>query len=179
MEEMDEDSGRVPTLIRRYGEFWNPDLVNWRRGKCLLGKESKSKKSLDINVWNEKGVYVLYKEYLPVYVGKAFKQSIGRRLQLHRDSRRKGPRWDSFSWFGIEDELQKSVKISDAEALIETLEALLIVVIDPRLNSRREKLKGATHFLQSQPNAPLRDTDDRLEEIERKLDSLIGRSKGK
>lgn len=179
-EEVEDESENGPTLIRKYGEFWNPDLVDWRRGRQLLGK---SKKKSDFNAWKERGIYVLYKDYVPVYVGKAFRQSIGRRLQLHRDSRRKGPRWDSFSWFGIEGfdddgALQNQAKSFNPETLIETLEALLIVVIDPRLNSRREKLKGAIHFVQSQTNDP-RDTDDRLDDIERKLDSLLGKSKTK
>lgn len=178
LEMEEEPSKTVPTLIRTYGEFWNPDLVNWTNTKQLLGKKRISKRSPDVNVYEERGVYVLYKDYVPVYVGKAFRQSIGERIQSHRGSRRKGPRWDSFSWFGLKGltkpgnlkTLNKRASIS-SESLIETLEALLIVVIDPRLNSRREKLKGAIHLYQSLTDKPL-DLDQRLAEIDATLKLL-------
>jgi hypothetical protein len=86
------------TLIRAYGEFWNPDLVNWKRTWDLFGVDPQGR---TINVFEQRGIYVLYEDYVPVYVGKADKQSIGYRLQLHRESQRKGPRWDRFSWFGL------------------------------------------------------------------------------
>jgi hypothetical protein len=56
--------------------------------------------------------------------------------------------------------------------LIATLEALLIAVIDPRLNARKEKFKNALLLQQSDKDKPL-DTDDRLSAIEEKLDALL------
>ena len=181
--EVPEETSKVATLISMYGEFWDPDLINWNRSWQLLGKERDTPNAKDINVYEQRGVYVLYKDYVPVYVGKAFKQSIGYRLQLHRESRRKGPRWDSFSWFGVRSftrggELRKLKSRSgvSTDALIETLEALLIVVIDPRLNSRREKLKGAVHLFQSDTDKPV-DLDQRLSEIEKSMKALVSQSK--
>lgn len=174
-----EESRNTPILIKTYGEFWNPELVNWKRSWKLLGKRRSDSKGSDINVYEERGVYVLYKDYEPVYVGKADRQSLGYRLQLHRQSWRKGPRWDRFSWFGI-----RGLKVNDelrnrndafhpsTEELIATLEALLIVAIDPRLNSRREKFKNAVRLYQSDTDKPV-EVDDRLESIEEKLDKLI------
>ncbi len=94
-----EESTNTPILIKTYGEFWNPELVNWNNTYSLWGR--RSRKGKDIDIYEERGVYVLYKDYLPIYVGKADVSSIGSRLQLHRNSWRKGPRWDRFSWFGI------------------------------------------------------------------------------
>lgn len=187
-EELEDDAREVrntPILIKVYGEFWNPELVNWNRSWKLLGKRRSDSKGPDINVYEERGVYVLYKDYTPVYVGKADKQSLGYRIQSHRQSERKGPRWDRFSWFGI-----VGLKVNDTlrnrndafhpstEELIATLEALLIVAIDPRLNSRREKFKNAVRLYQSETDKPL-EVEDRLEAIEEKLGRLLEASGSK
>jgi hypothetical protein len=173
MEDETKEPSSTPILIKTYGEFWNPELVNWK-SKELLGKRPRPK-GPDINVYEERGVYVLYKDYAPVYVGKADRQPIGNRLQLHRQSRRRGPRWDTFSWFGIRG-LTKNDKLLNlgkvfrprTEELIATLEALLIIAIDPRLNSRRENFKNADRLLQSDI-----EVETRLGSIEKKLDELL------
>jgi hypothetical protein len=174
-----EESRDTPILIKTYGEFWSPEFVNWDNSWNLLGKRRSDFKGPDINVYEERGVYVLYKDYQPVYVGKADKQSIGYRLQLHRQSWRKGPRWDRFSWFGIlglrvNDKLRSrsSAFHPKTAELIATLEALLIVAIEPRLNSRREKFKNAVRLYQSDTDAPA-EMEERLGSIADKLDQLL------
>lgn len=173
------ESTSTPTLIRSYGEFWSPDVVDWARTWRLLGTVRSDSRGPVVNVYEERGIYVLYKDFVPVYVGKADRQSIGYRLQLHRESRRKGPRWDRFSWFGIRGLTSKGELRSlnaaahpDMSELIATLEALLIAVIDPRLNARKEKFKNALLLHQSDKDKPL-DTDDRLSAIEEKIDALL------
>lgn len=178
-ERVKEESRNTPILIRTYGEFWNPDVVKWDNTWRLLGKRRSDFTGPSINIYEERGVYVLYKDYQPVYVGKADKQSIGYRIQLHRQSRRKGPRWDRFSWFGIRG-LRTNGKLRAISAafhpkkdeLIATLEALLIATIDPRLNSRREKFKNATPLYQSEEDKPI-EIEDRLGSIEKKLEQLL------
>ena len=173
------ESETTPILIRTYGEFWNPELVSWNGTKRLLGKRRSDSKGPDINIYEERGVYVLYKDFEPVYVGKADETSIGYRLQMHRQSRRKGPRWDRFSWFGIRG-LTKKNRLRGTNAafhptknqLIATLEALLIVAIDPRLNARREKFKNAVSLHQSETDGPI-ELDERLESIESMLAGFI------
>lgn len=183
-EEQKEESRDTPILIKTYGEFWNPELVNWNSSWNLLGKRRSDFKGPDVNVYEERGVYVLYKDYQPVYVGKADKQSIGYRLQLHGQSSRKEPRWDMFSWFGIlglrvNDKLRSrsSAFHPRTAELIATLEALLIVAIEPRLNSRREKFKNAVRLFQSDADAPA-DVEEQLISIADKLDKLLS-SKGR
>jgi hypothetical protein len=173
------ESADTPILIKAYGEFWNPDVANWERTWRLMGTRRSDSGGPNINVYEERGVYVLYKDFVPVYVGKADKQSIGYRLQLHRESERKGPRWDRFSWFGIRG-LKKNGKLrllrtaahSPTPELIATLEALLIIVIDPRLNARRERFKNAILLYQSEVDKPM-DTSEHLQSIEQKLDSVL------
>jgi hypothetical protein len=171
-------SKSTPILIRTYGEFWNPELVDWDRSWRLLGKRRDVPKGADINVYEERGVYVLYMDYEPVYVGKADETSIGYRLQLHRQSQSKGPRWDRFSWFGIRGLRKNNVLRAINEGfhpkkseLIATLEALLIFTIDPRLNRRREKFKGAIQLYQSDTDSPP-ELSDRLDAIEKTLGLL-------
>jgi hypothetical protein len=180
---LEETHGSTPIFITAYGEFWSPDLVNWEkigpREKRwrLLGIDGRGK---TIDCYEQRGVYVLYQDYEPVYVGMADRQSIGIRLQLHRESKRKGPRWDRFSWFGIRA-INKNGSLrkptlhahSPTAELIATLEALLIMAINPRLNQRREKFRNAIQLLQSDEDRPIPDNVRRLVAIEEKLDSLL------
>jgi hypothetical protein len=164
-------------LIKTCGEFWNPEYVNWSSPYQLFGKRKPN--GPDINVWQERGVYILYKDHVPVYVGKGDKGPIGDRLWEHRKDWRKGARWDSFSWYGIlglndDDKVAQRAEthqISTRE-LIAALEVLLIAVIDPRLNSRREWVKGVTWLYQSEKFRP-KDMESRLDSIEKKLEQLI------
>jgi hypothetical protein len=182
---LEDNAGNTPIFIRAYGEFWNPDLVNWEkigpREKRwrLLGIDGHGK---TIDCYEQRGVYVLYQDFEPVYVGMADRQSIGYRIQSHRESRRKGPRWDRFSWFGIRA-INKSGSLrkpslhaySSTTELIATLEALLIMAINPRLNQRRERFRNAIHLHQSDEDRPIPDSVRRLAAIEEKLDSLLKR----
>lgn len=177
----DESPREAPVLIKAYGEYWNPDLVEWD-SKQLLGHTRKAK-GKEIDVYEQIGVYVLYKDFQPVYVGRSVRQSIGSRVEGHRQSRRRGPRWDTFSWFGIREILLPSGKLkrhrksfsATSEELVATLEALLIRAIDPKLNSRRERLKNAVRLTQSDPAETLDPLEERMEKIEEKIDELLKR----
>ena len=37
-----------------------------------------------VNFWDQRGIYVLYNDHGPYYVGKAFDQALGVRLRQHR-----------------------------------------------------------------------------------------------
>jgi hypothetical protein len=93
-----KDESTAPVLVRAYGEFWNPHLVDWKGSYELLGVDSQNR---TIDAYEQRGIYVLYDDYVPVYVGKSDRSSIGHRLRLHRESQRKGPRWDRFSWLDL------------------------------------------------------------------------------
>jgi len=48
-------------LIRAYGEFWNPDIVDWgsrgagNQGR-LMGKVKLDDRNYDVDVWRQRGI---------------------------------------------------------------------------------------------------------------------------
>ncbi len=174
-----EDAASIkPTLIRTYGEFWDPELISLSKSR-LMGRRETTPRGKSVNVFEERGVYVLYKDFEPVYVGKADGESIGARIQKHRKSLRRGPRWNQFSWFGVRGFRKNGNLLKQngsfhptSERLIATFEALLISTIDPPLNSRRERFKNAVLVIQSDEDKPS-GIEDRLESIEKSLLQLL------
>ena len=170
---------RCKMLIKAYGEMWNPEIVNWgSRGKgnsgTLLGKVSINGKKLDVDFWSAVGMYVLYDDFRPVYVGKAFGTLLGPRLRNHLTDRLVG-RWDMFSWYSMStvNSTSKSVRTPGQrqikpDTILNTLEAISIAITDPPLNRKKESLPDAIEAIQvgGSPKA-LRTY---LEEIQDKLD---------
>lgn len=86
--------------------FWQRDEVNWSPGAGnagayrLLGRRNQNLPALQLcDFRTQAGIYVLYDDYGPYYVGLA-KTAIGNRLRDHtKDDHR--DRWDRFSWFGF------------------------------------------------------------------------------
>ena len=90
-------------LIKCYGEFWNPDIVDWgTQGKgnkgTLIGKIKPSNKHIDF--WESRGIHVLHDNFKTICVGKAIKSALGKRLRDHLSDRLAG-RWDMFSRFSV------------------------------------------------------------------------------
>jgi hypothetical protein len=92
-------------LIRSYGLFWDRDEVDWAPGKGnsrhLWGRRNSAPGTLRVaDAWNEKGLYVLYSNTGPYYVGLVRNQALGTRLAQHTlDTHKKN--WVRFSWFGF------------------------------------------------------------------------------
>jgi hypothetical protein len=152
------------SLIKLYGEFWNPEIVDWGsrgagNGGKLLGDLTLEKKHYKANFREAQGIYVLYESFVPVYVGQAFSTSIGRRLKDHLTDRHAG-RWDMFSWYSTctfkktDGTLRKAgARQISPETVINTLEALAILIANPALNRKRESLPEAIEVTQAeQPN---------------------------
>ena len=140
-------------LIRAYGQFWNPDTVNWgSRGAGNAGSlvgVVRRKRNHTIDFWNAKGIYVLHADFKAVYVGKTDQTRLGPRLRQHLTDRFAG-RWDMFSWFATSTVAAGDGRVRDpgirkveAGAVISTLEALAILVADPALNRKRESIPAA------------------------------------
>ncbi|MEZ8193246.1 GIY-YIG nuclease family protein [Vibrio sp. 10N.286.46.A8] len=153
-------------LIKAYGTFWNPEIIDWGSrgaGNCgqLLGDvkfEDNSKKEIDF--WDAKGIYVLHNDFKTIYVGKAFKTSIGKRLRDHLTDRLAG-RWDMFSFYSVSapKKIDGGVTIPgkrqiSPETYIDTFEALAILISDPPLNRKRESFKDAYSVLQKEQPQP-------------------------
>ena len=101
-------------LIRAYGLFWNADEVDWFPGQgnpgryMLLGRRGKNLPGLELcDFRKHSGLYILYGNYGPYYVGLAREGSLGGRLKRHQRDRHAG-KWDRFSWFGFRAVLNKT-----------------------------------------------------------------------
>ncbi|WP_284455822.1 hypothetical protein [Alloalcanivorax xenomutans] len=166
-------------LIRAYGSYWNPDIVNWgsvgagNQGQ-LLGKVKINNHAHTIDFWEAVGIYVLHDQFKAVYVGKAVGTLLGPRMRTHLTDRFAG-RWDMFSWFSLSTINTTNPGLRapgtrqvNAQTLIDTLEALSIGIVDPPLNRRRETIPNACEAVQTggKPKA----IRSYLEEILEKLD---------
>lgn len=167
-------------LVKCYGQLWNPDIINWGGGGAgagnLLGNIKRKGTKHQIDFWQAKGIYVLHSDYKSIYVGKAFGTSIGSRLRDHLTDRHAG-RWDMFSWYSVSspritqrDVSQPGQRQLTPETVIDTLEALAILIADPALNRRRETLKDAYEATQPDGAKP-RTIRNYLQEILDKLDA--------
>lgn len=144
--------GSLGVLIRSYGEHWNPDFVDWGRpGRgtkgSLNGFIGGVRNPVYVNVWNQRGIYLLHHEWEVVYVGRASERALGNRLRGHLTDSLAG-RWDTFSWFGTRGVTQRGVlsrigerKNVSALDAIATLEAMLIAVAAHGRNRRRERFQ--------------------------------------
>jgi hypothetical protein len=149
-------------IIKTYGEFWSRDGIDSSKRE-ILGR----RKNRDIRC----------------NVGQADDRGIGRRLTEHsRDRLRK--RWDSFSWFGVQDfdnrgkpRPYKGIRSTQTEA-IRSLELLAILMSDAPLNRQQGKFPGAEKVWQVAEIPREREVtlNGKLDEILKQL-QLIKRNK--
>jgi len=148
-------------LIRAYGLFWSADEVEWFPGAgnkgryMLLGRQGKLRPKLRlVDFRMQSGLYILYGDYGPYYVGKA--DRLGRRLKQHLNDRHAG-KWNRFSWFGfrgvqskpddrginrLTPREEKTARGDTAQAISE-LEALLIRALGLENNYAKMRFPGA------------------------------------
>ena len=143
--------GAEPTeVIGALGMFWERDQILWEKPR-LLGLQQIGANTVDFS--EEIGIYLLHDSQGVVYVGRATDQSILKRLKQHNYDRHKG-RWSRFSWFGaypVEEDgsLDKRHEVNfGIQAIMITLEAVLIEAIEPRQNRRRGDGLDKSEFLQ-------------------------------
>ncbi len=167
------DKGRTApttkTFIRSYGMFWRREEVQWAPGAGnvgkfrLLGRRHSNRPALQVvDFRDQRGIYVLYDDYGPYYVGLARDQAIGIRLRTHtRDIHR--DRWDRFSWFGFRRVLSRTDAnglrlfgsmpdqlLSGTSSTIGDIEALLMLSLGTveRGNEQTMKFKNADRWQQ-------------------------------
>lgn len=126
-------------IIRAYGRRWNRAKFEQNNYK-MLGKLANEKRSSQVDLSSERGVYVLYNGYEIVYVGQTT-NPIADRIKAHTKDNKK---WDSFAWYGIdaiENGLicKEKVLTITPNALIDAFEAVMIMATDPCLNKQRGK----------------------------------------
>lgn len=155
-------------LIKAYGLFWRADEIDWYPGSGnkqafqLLGRIGHQRDTLRVaDFRKQRGLYVLYDEYGPAYVGLSRKQDIANRLRSHWGNDHLQGKWDRFSWFGFrgvsesrdERGLQKlktmplTSKIAPAAAIAD-MEALLIWSLGPRANKARMRFQDGEEWTQ-------------------------------
>lgn len=133
-------------IVNALGMFWERSKVDWKGPKTkLFGVQSAGK---PVDFGSQRGIYLLHDIQGVLYVGKAQPGPLGQRLWQHT-SDRLGGRWTRFSWFGLYPVTEDGTLQTDstppsdsAEALVPTLEAILIEALEPRQNSK----KGDANF---------------------------------
>lgn len=153
-------------LIRNFGLFWRASEIDWNPGKGakgkfrLLGRIGSNSPSLKVaDFRHQQGIYILYGDYGPYYVGLTRKQGLGKRLKDHLTDHHEDE-WDRFSWFGFratlspskDDGLFRLKKLanlstgSPAQAIAD-MEALLIKAMGPS-NISNMKFQKADEWTQ-------------------------------
>ena len=151
----------MPTApILNLGAQWRAEDVYWRTSAAngkLLGVSMKAKRGPVANFAHQSGIYILYSDFVPIYVGQANK-TLFARLKEHFESDDLVGRWDRFTWFGFrrviggkEQQLSKpGVKFSiSTNQLLDHLEATLIHGFEPALNGQEGRFgKTVTRYKQ-------------------------------
>jgi hypothetical protein len=132
-------------IFRAYGLFWRIDEINWTPGKGkrrefrLLGRRGSNLPGLQVaDFRKQQGIYILYGNYGPYYVGLTHRQTLGKRLKDHLSDHHSN-RWDRFSWFSFckvqkatdDDGMQTfdklpGTRVSDPRKAMKDIEAILI-----------------------------------------------------
>jgi hypothetical protein len=125
----------------------------------LLGRRRERRPKLQVaDFRTQSGLYILYGDYGPYYVGKA--DRLGRRLKQHLNDRHAG-RWNRFSWFGFQPVLSSCDaaglnRLKDPRTRIRgpmteqigELEALLIRALGLENNYAKMRFPGADPWKQ-------------------------------
>lgn len=151
--------------ITSFGLFWREDEIEWEPGQGkrdsfrLLGRIGAQSGTIRIcDFRHQSGIYILYDDYGPNYVGLTRALGLGQRLKNHTSDRHAG-KWDRFSWFGFKEvsnrpnglglrflEVGKDKITSSQFATIGDLEALLIAAMGTRSNRAKMKFAGAERW---------------------------------
>ncbi|MEX0957689.1 MAG: GIY-YIG nuclease family protein [Burkholderiales bacterium] len=153
-------------FIKNFGLFWRADEVDWNPGKgargafSLLGRIGANQPGIRLaNFRYQHGIYILYGNHGPHYVGLTKKQGLGKRLKDHLTDGHAG-HWDRFSWFGFCSVLTsqdhvglcklKNMAVNvvgNPSAVITDVEALLIRAMGLR-NINQTKFTAAEEWTQ-------------------------------
>lgn len=164
MKEVEKDEN----LIKAAGIFWKRELVNWKTKARLLGRQVSGSSIVDFS--NQKGIYILYDNHSPVYVGMTKDQTLGKRLSDHTKTKLSG-RWNRFSWLGVlevgdDGNLLEPENITcNIESFISAVEAILIETLEPPRNMKAGDGFNAYEYLQAEDTS----LDDTIEDIIEKL----------
>ena len=121
---MDETQTPVIDKSLLHLRMWPRKILYWRKNKKLPS---------DLQILEQPGVYVLYRDDIPYYIGKA--DRLIRRLNSHaRPDARYGLFWNYFTVFVVADKEQRT--------LIETI----LITAFPTANGAKPQFKKRTRF---------------------------------
>lgn len=136
-------------LFRSRGLFWPISTID-SGSRQLMGSRTRGGRTDPVNLWDQRGIYALYRDFNLVYAGQAVDRPLGVRLAEHLRDDREG-RWDRFSWFGVKLETRGGFREGrgrfhvDSGVAINHIEGLLIEVAEPRLNSQGARWRKEVH----------------------------------
>jgi hypothetical protein len=148
-------------LIKAYGIFWRADEVAWRPGRGspfrLVGRDSGDRRRLLLaDMRSQSGIYVLYSDHGPYYVGLVGKERLGPRLRDHYLKDQHRGKWNRFSWFGFRQVLLRRDREGLSELMdlagrahgqpakeLADMEALLIQALGLSSNKSHMKFRAA------------------------------------
>lgn len=146
--------------ILTLGARWKAADVYWYTAATnakLLGVAQQKVTGPIANFAQQSGVYVLYANFAPVYVGQANK-TLWARLHKHMFHDDLAGRWDRFTWLGFRKVVGGNTpKLSKADAvfhikpfqLLDHLEATLIHSFEPPMNGQEGRFgKGVVRYKQ-------------------------------
>lgn len=155
------DQPASSSIIKNFGFMWEREKVRWGSrgpgGKAVFMGTMVGNKKRQVDFLGQVGIYVLYDRFeQPVQVGQA--KNIFSHLRQHRRDHLRN-RWVSFTWFGfykvgaqntllVRDqatELRRPISLGNA---LNEIEAVLIQVLEPRLNRRGSNWNDTEGYLQ-------------------------------
>ncbi len=148
-------------LVKNFGHLWERQYLFRGKGSVrghLKGRLTPKSEMVDFR--DQIGVYVLYdKNLVAVYVGQAGYGDTSRLLKRLKDHENDHlwNRWTHFSWYGFRKSTSEGLhqamspdsklSVSGSE-IIEQLEALLISVLEPKLNKQGASWKSSEEYYQ-------------------------------
>ncbi len=157
--------------ITSFGLFWRRDEIEWEPGRGkprtfdLFGRIGENRPSRRIcNFRHQQGIYILYDEYGPNYVGLSGRRkdgsALGQRLKEHIFDKH-ADTWSRFSWFGFDPvsepgidglcEIEAASQLQDDTSVsssIRDTEALIMQIIMPRNNDAITKFRAGEEWTQ-------------------------------
>jgi hypothetical protein len=157
--------------IQNFGMLWERNKVDWGRPKVkgrLLGIRAAKRRGARVDFRYQTGIYVLYDEQrIPIWIGQA--KVLFDRLRDHKRDHLWN-RWTYFTWFGsrrvnnngnlgLSDKLDWTVN-GKASVARDEIEAILIQVLEPRLNRRGSNWRDTEEYLQYVEGEELDEEDE-------------------
>jgi hypothetical protein len=126
------------------GAQWRAADVYWKvsvQNAQLRGVNAKNVTAPSVNFAQQTGIYILYADYKPVYVGQA-NGSLFARLQIHFRIDDMAGRWDTFTWLGMRHAVKAGLSTNASKftitrtQLMDHFEAAMIHAFEPPMNGQ-------------------------------------------